>query len=172
MQTNPFPELTRLSGALLKRPIRVFPCGKPTGNREEAKTEPPSTKQRLESFANTPERPSSNRLTGISSNHSTDSVPPRTPQKTSGTPEKMPDVTSSAAIAPGCSAQRGGEGERHRERQMVGSGQEDRNKHTQTGSIATATVGPQGLVPRRDCKRPDVQQLTALLSRPRMLISD
>lgn len=47
-----------------------------------------------------------------------------------GTPEKMPHVTSSAAIAPGCSAQRGrewGGGERHRERQMVGSGQKYRN---------------------------------------------
>lgn len=42
-------------------------------------------------------------------------------------PEKMPHVTSSAAIAPGClSAQQGG-GERHRERQMGGSGEKYRN---------------------------------------------
>lgn len=68
------------------------------------------------------------------------------PSMANGTPEKMPHVTSSAAIAPGCSAQRGRGGgeERHRERQMVGSGQKYRNMG--------ATLKP-GASPRRASDR-------------------
>lgn len=107
----------------------------------------------------------------ISSNHSTDEkqivapqeatppLPPPPPPTTkitpavgdmtsmaNRTPEKMPHVTSSAAIAPGCSAQwgRGGGGERHRERQMVGSGQKYRNM--------AVTLKP-GASPRRPSDR-------------------
>lgn len=138
--------------------------------------EPPSTKQRFKSRnlvavipsrSQTHQRPNSDRLVMISSNHSTDekqivapqeATPPHpTPKITlaegdvtgmaNGTPEKMPHVTSSAAIAPGCSAQQGGRRETQGETDGWVRTEIQKHgclwKHTQSRSIATATVRPQ-----------------------------